>query len=172
MAQHGDTPGGRPVTALLGKPVPPVRLDAGRGRTVDLAGRRRGWLIVWCFPGIEQHGWSPDEFAARSLEEHRLEYAALEATVVGVSSQDRRALDRLAARAGATFAFFSDLRIELAHRMRLPTIEREGRVLYQRLVLIVRGGRVAWLIYPARPLHCAGQTVRWLSAWHHKKESW
>lgn len=172
MAHHGDTPEGLPVTVLLGRRVPPVRLDAGRGRVAGLAGRSRGWLVVWCFPGVEECGWSPDEYAARSLEEHRLEFVALQATVVGVSSQERRTLDRFAVRTRVTFALLSDPSAGLARRMGLPVFEREGRVFYRRIVLIVRGGRVAWLIYPARPLHCAVQAVNWLSAWHRRGWSW
>ncbi|MGN6373114.1 MAG: redoxin domain-containing protein [Solirubrobacteraceae bacterium] len=130
---------------------------------IDIANYARGWLLVWCFPGDDDEPFSVDEVMGRSFEEHRLEFAALNCSLVGVSSQGNETLTRLAGRAKTSYPLLSDPRLTLAQCMRLPTLQCGEEQLYQRLVFIARPGHVARVFYRVRPLACAADAVGWLA---------
>jgi peroxiredoxin len=113
-----------------------------------------------------------EEVMGRSLEEHRLELAELNCSLVGVSSQSQHVLVRLASRAKITYPLLSDRRLVLAERMRIPTIQSGEERLYQRLVFIARAGRVAQVFYRVAPLACASQVAQWLSGQTSRERDW
>lgn len=153
----------------VGDHLPQVRLAAPGGQ-VDLAVYASGWLLVWCFPGDDDELFSVDEVMGRSLEEHRLELAALNCVLIGVSSQEQDTLARLASRAKTTYPLLSDPQLALAQQMRLPTIQCGDECLYQRLVFIARAGRVAQVFYRVPPLACASRAAQWLSDQSHQED--
>lgn len=146
----------------VGDPVPPVRLAALEGK-LDLAAYASGWLLVWCFPGDDDEPFRVDEVMGRSLDEHRLELAALGCALVGVSSQREDALARLASRAKTTFPLLSDPQLVLAQLMGLPTVPCGEEQLYRHFVFIAHRHRVARVIHRVRPLASAGEMVGWLA---------
>lgn len=152
----------RQAFIAVGNPVPPVRLAAFEGE-LDLAAYASGWLLAWCFPGDDDEPFSVDEVMGRSLEEHRLEFAALDCALVGVSSQYQDTLTRLASRSRTTFPLLSDPQLVLARRMGLPTVPCGEEQLYRRFVFITRRDRVAQVFHRAPPLASAGQAVGWLA---------
>lgn len=156
-----DRSGGRRIA--VGDPVPPVRFDAPEGK-LDLAAYVSGWLLVWCFPGDDDEPFSVDEVMGRSLEQHRLELAALDCALVGVSSQRKDTLTRLACRAKTTFPLFSDPQLVLARRMGLPAIPCGEEQLYRRFVFIAHRDRVARVFHRVRPLASASEPVGWLAS--------
>jgi peroxiredoxin len=155
-----DRPGGRRIA--VGDPVPPVRFDAPEGK-LDLAAYASRWLLVWCFPGNDDEPFSVDEVMGRSLEEHRLELAALDCVLVGVSSQRKDTLTRLASRTKTTFPLLSDPQLVLARGMGLPTVPCGEEQLYRRFAFIAHHGRVARVFHRVRPLASASEAVGWLA---------
>lgn len=125
---------------------------------------------MWCFPGDDDELFSVDEVMGRSLEDHRLELAALNCVLIGVSSQEPDTLARLASRATTTYPLLSDPQLALAQQMRLPTIQCGDERLYQRLVFISHAGRVAQVFYRVSPLACASQAAQWLSRQSHQED--
>jgi peroxiredoxin len=152
----------RQAFIAVGNPVPQVRLAAFEGE-FDLAAYASGWMLVWCFPGDDDEPFSVDEVMGRSLEEHRLELAALDCAVVGVSSQRQDILARLASRAKTTFPLLSDPQLVLAQRMGLPTVPCGEEQLYRRFVFVAHRDRVAQVFHRVRPLASVGEVVRWLA---------
>lgn len=146
----------------IGAPVPSVRLAALESE-FDLAAHSSGWLLVWCFPGDDDEPFSIDEVMGRSFEEHRLELVALDCGLVGVSSQGRDTLGRLASRAKTTYPLLSDPRLSLAGCLSLPTIQCGEERLYRWLVFIAYRGRVTRVFYRVRPWDCAAEATRWLT---------
>lgn len=163
LSGHDGSQGrlGRGLIAV-GDPVLPIRLAAPEGK-LDLAAYASGWLLVWCFPGDDDEPFSVDEVMCRSLEEHRLELAALGCVLVGVSSQHQDRLTRLSRRATMTFPLLSDPQLVLAQRMGLPTVPCGEEQLYRRFVFIAHGQRVAQVFHRVRPLASVGEIVGWLA---------
>ena len=69
----------------------------------------------------------------------------------GLSTQDteyqREAVERL----HLPYPLLSDAGLRLTEALDLPTFEVEGLRLIRRLTLIVRGGRIADVVYPVFP---------------------
>ncbi len=165
MAQHllGVSVASIPLSATAG---PPVDLSALAGRTVVYCYPRTGrpdqdppdgWDLI---PGAR--GCTPQSCAFR---DHYRELEVLGARVFGLSAQDteyqREAVERL----HLPFLLLSDLHLEFASAMRLPTFDVQAVRLLKRLTLIIRDGTVEHVFYPVFPPDAsAQQVVDWLIA--------
>ena len=132
-----------------------VRLDVLDGLSVVFAyprtgrpgeespGGDAGWNAI---PGAR--GCTPEACSFRDETER---FAALRARVFGLSTQDteyqREAVERL----HLPYPLLSDAGLRLTEALDLPTFEVEGLRLIRRLTLIVRGGRIADVVYPVFP---------------------
>jgi peroxiredoxin len=160
---------------LPGMTVPSIVLRATTGQTVDLAlvGSPRAIVFVYPMtgtPGVPLiEGWdeipgargcTPEAIGFRS--QYR-ELARLGADVYGVSTQSAAAQAEAASRLELPFALLSDAGLVLAERLRLPTFEAGGRVMYKRLTLVLNGGRIEHVCYPVFPPdRHAAEVLDWL----------
>jgi peroxiredoxin len=163
----GHLPGRElPALALAATNGDRVALDRlGTGRTVlylyPMTGRPGvdlppGWDLI---PGAR--GCTPEACGFR--DHHGELLAAGAAAVYGLSSQPTDHQREAAARLNLPFTMLSDPDLALAKALGLPTFTAGGQVLYRRLTLIVRAGRVEHVFYPVFPPdRHAEQVLAWL----------
>ncbi|MFJ9516999.1 winged helix-turn-helix transcriptional regulator [Kitasatospora sp. NPDC101801] len=146
------------VHALLGTRVPELLLADTTGQLRDpVAGR----TVLYCFPGAfvrpESYppGWGTVPGAAgctlesRSYQARLAEFAAVGATVHGVSTQRTDEQRAFAAAEGLDFPLLSDAGLELTAALRLPTVRAGGTTRLKRLTLVIGPDRVIrQVMYP------------------------
>jgi len=146
----------------------------------DLASfARKGPLVIHTFPGIEWWADAPqvsDEDAAQAcnFREHGSEFADLGYRILGITTQPVGELHKWARRERIRYSLLSDKGLRLADALALPTARHEREPVhqrprherlrvYQRLMLIVRDGRIIEVFYPVKePDHAAEQVLSWL----------
>jgi len=161
---------------LTGMTLPPIGLPSTRGRVVDLS-RLAGTAVVYTYPRTGRPdqelptGWNaipgargctPQSCAFRDHYEE-LQRAGAD-HVYGLSAQDsayqREAVERL----HLPFELLSDVELELAKALNLPTFEVDGMKLIRRLTLIARDGAIVKVFYPVFPPDKnAGGVLDWLA---------
>src|SRR6202008_234720 len=115
-----------------------------------------GWDDI---PGAR--GCTPQSCAFRDT---LAEFAALDATVIGISAQAAEEQREFAAREHIPFPLLSDSDLRLAELLRLPTFEVEGATLCKRLTFVAAGGRLVKLFYPGFPPdRNAAEVLAWLA---------
>jgi peroxiredoxin len=161
---------------LTGMALPTLDFPSSRGGTenlADLAGKR---LVAYVYPRTGTpgqalpEGWddipgargcTPQSCAYR---DSLAEFAALEATVVGVSAQSPGEQGEFAQREHIPFPLLSDADLQLAAALRLPTFTTSGMTLYKRLTFIAEAGKVIKTFYPVFPPdRDAVAVLAWLS---------
>lgn len=161
---------------LPGLRLPPVRLAATDGGTVDLAALP-GRTVVYAYPRTGEpdrdppDGWdaipgargcTPQSCAFR---DHHAELAALGARVFGLSTQDTAYQREAASRLHLPFPLLSDDALAFTHAVGLPTFDVAGTILTKRLTLLIRDGAVEHAFYPVFPPdRNAADVVAWLRA--------
>jgi peroxiredoxin len=163
---------------LPGMAMPSIALPATGGAPVDLAGLGAGRSVVYVYPMSGRPGVAlPDGWdlipgargctpEACGFRDHFAELRAAGAeTVYGLSSQDTDYQRELVDRLGLPFAMLSDVRLELATALRLPTFDVDGATLYRRITLVVRDGAIERAFYPIFPPDAhAAEVLDWLAA--------
>ena len=148
---------------LAGQQVASVRLASTSGGTVDLTAVD-GCCVVYAYPMTGRpdrplpDGW--DSFpGARgctpqscAFRDHAAELRALGVDrIFGLSTQDTAYQQEAVGRLHLPFPLLSDLGLDFARAMRLPTFAVEGMTLLKRLTLIARDGVVQKVFYPVFP---------------------
>lgn len=145
-----------------GAPLPDIALAATSGGEVSLA-RLAGPAVVFVYtwtgrPGLSNppdwdaipgaHGSTPEAEGFRDLH---ADFVRLGWRVLGVSTQDCAHQQELAARLRLPFPLLSDHQLRLRGALGLPTFATGGAVYLKRLTMLVRGGRIAQVVYPVHP---------------------
>jgi len=162
---------------LPGRELPPLQLASTAGDPVDLRDAARSLLVLYVYPrtggpGIPDiEGWdeipgargcTPENCAFR---DHARELRELGATVHGLSAQPLEEQRAFARRERMPYPLLNDSALELATDPGLPTFEAGGLLLYRRLTLIARAGRVDHVFYPVFPPdEHAAEVLSWLRA--------
>lgn len=117
-----------------------------------------GWDEI---PGAR--GCTPEACAFR---DHHADLTAAGADVFGLSSQSPADQAEAAHRLHLPFPLLSDEDTRLAGPpLSLPTFEAGGRRRYERLTLVVAGGRIDHVFHPVFPPDAhAGEVLAWLRA--------
>jgi peroxiredoxin len=115
-----------------------------------------GWDEI---PGAR--GCTPE---ACSFRDHFQDLQAAGAVgVYGLSSQDTDYQREVVERLHLPFAMLSDVRLQLADSLGLPTFVADGMTLYKRLTLIVNAGTIERTFYPVFPPdEHAAEVLSWL----------
>ncbi|MEP9363821.1 winged helix-turn-helix transcriptional regulator [Nocardioides sp. CN2-186] len=136
------------VAALVGTRVPSLREDP----VADAA-----YTVVYCYPGTALPGidavpGGPGCSLESCTYRDRLdEFAALGAGVVGVSTQRAEEQAAFAEVNKIQFPLVSDVELELATALRLPTFRHSGATRLKRLTLVVDADRVVrGTLFPVR----------------------
>ena len=163
---------------LTGLAVPSVRLASTLGGEVDLAAAAAGpgRVVVYVYPRTGKpgepliEGWdeipgargcTPQNAAFR---DHVTDFAALGATLLGVSAQSPEDQAEFAAREGIPYPLLSDEGLELGRALNLPTFEAGGLTLYRRVTLVARAGTIEHVFYPVFPPdQNAADVLGWLA---------
>jgi peroxiredoxin len=165
---------------LPGLEIPPaLTLPSTRGGEVDLGAVASGsdLVVAYVYPrtGVPGEsspaGWD-DIPGARgctpqscAFRDSLAEFAAVGASVLGISAQSPAEQAEFAEREQIPFPLLADPGLRLAGALRLPTFEVEGMVLYRRLTLIARQGRIVKAFYPVFPPdRNAAEVLAWLRA--------
>ena len=163
---------------LTGLAVPSVRLASTLGGEVDLAAAAAGpgRVVMYVYPRTGKpgepliEGWdeipgargcTPQNAAFR---DHVTDFAALGATLLGVSAQSPEDQAEFAAREGIPYPLLSDKGLELLRALNLPTFEAGGLTLYRRITLVARAGTIEHVFYPVFPPdQNAADVLGWLA---------
>ena len=160
---------------LGGMHLPAIELVATTGERVALPEVGSPWAVIYLYPktgrpdtemptGWEMipgaRGCTPQTCAFR---DHAADLAELGAEVYGLSVQTTEYQREMVERLHVPFPVLSDPGMDLGAALNLPTMSVEGSVLYKRLTLIVRGGRIEHAMYPVFPPdRNAGDVIAWL----------
>ena len=162
---------------LTGLTLPSVPLAATDGSQVDLS-KLAGRTVVYIYPRTGVPGQSPPDGwdaipGARgctpqscSFRDHFAELERLGvAHLYGLSTQDtayqREAADRL----HLPFPVLSDVDLELARAIKLPTFTAAGMMLLKRMALVIDDGVISKVFYPVFPPDKnAEEVIAWLQA--------
>jgi peroxiredoxin len=165
---------------LPGLEIPPgLSLPSTRGGDLDLGAAASGsdLVVAYVYPrtGVPGEpspaGWD-DIPGARgctpqscAFRDSLAEFAAVGASVLGISAQSPAEQAEFAEREHIPFPLLADPGLRLAEALRLPTFEVEGMTLYRRLTLVARQGRVVKAFYPVFPPdRNAAEVLAWLRA--------
>jgi peroxiredoxin len=148
---------------LAGQPVPRIRLESTDGPEIDLAGLAAGSLVLYVFPRIGRpdvaspEGWDQIPGArgctqqACEYRDRHDEFRAFGYGVAGVSAQPIEDLREASGRLHLAFPLLADPERRLAALLKLPTFEAAGMILFKRLTLVAREGRIVKVFYPVFP---------------------
>ena len=187
MSDYRTLPPDLPVPAddgaadhLPGLEIPRVKLPATTGGRIDLAqaANEPGRLVVYVYPRTGTPGeplppgWddtpgargcTPESCAFRDARD---DFAAHGARLMGLSAQSPADQREFAEREHIPYPLLSDSGLALARTsLRLPTLEAGGLLVYKRLTLVLRGGRVEHAFYPVFPPdRHASEVLAWLDA--------
>lgn len=159
---------------LPGLALPKVELRSTAGNIVEVVALA-GTVVIYCYPrtgrpdqalpqGWDQipgaRGCTPQSCAFR---DHYRELQAFGAEVYGLSTQTTAYQQEAAERLHLPFALLSDVDLEFARALCLPTFAVDGMTLVRRLTIIAVDGRIAKVFYPVFPSDTnAQQVVEWL----------
>jgi DNA-binding HxlR family transcriptional regulator/peroxiredoxin len=139
------------VRNLVGQKVPALSLGG-----VDPVADTR-WTVLYCYPGTGPHppNWSEIPGApgctleSCTYRDRLAEFAELDATVYGVSTQRADEQAEFARRESIQFSLLSDAELGLVAALRLPTFRAAGVDRVKRLTLVVDRDRVVRaVLYP------------------------
>ena len=163
---------------LTGMDVPAVRLPSTLGGELDLAeaAAGAGRLVVYVYPRTGKpgepliEGWDAIPGArgctpqSSAFRDHVTDFAALRATLLGLSAQSAEDQAEFAAREAIPYPLLSDEGLELGRALRLPTFEAGGLTLYKRLTFVACEGRIERVFYPVFPPdRNAADVLDWLA---------
>ncbi|HEY5708212.1 MAG TPA: peroxiredoxin [Solirubrobacterales bacterium] len=160
---------------LTGLALPELQLPSTLDDLVDLAASGQERLVAYVYPRTgtpgqpSPVGWddipgargcTPQSCAYR---DSLVEFSALGATVMGISTQSPEEQREFAEREHIPFSLLSDGDLRLRDELLLPTFEVESMTLYKRLTLVAEGGRIAKIFYPVFPPdRDAAEVLDWL----------
>lgn len=149
-------------------------LRATSGGEVCLADLH-GWTVVYTYPRTGEDGLGPPPGwdaipGARGctpqtcgFRDHHAELASLDAAVFGLSTQTSEYQREMVERLHVPFDVLSDVDLEMAHALRLPTFSFRSMTLMKRITLFIHDGLIEHVIYPVFPPdQSAAEAVRWL----------
>lgn len=183
MSEYTELPPDLPIPEddgaadhLEGSKVPAIELPSTLGGTLAPAETAKGLLVAYIYPRTgtpgkpSPSGWddipgargcTPQSCAYR---DSLAQFAALDATVIGISAQTAAEQREFAKREHIPFALFSDSDLLLAEALRLPTFEVEGASLYKRLTFVAAEGEIVKTFYPVFPPdRDAAEVLGWLA---------
>jgi peroxiredoxin len=157
---------------LVGQPIPPVSLDCYQGRPVDLETYASGFsLVLYLYPGSTSSAEGGPDTQATDASQHRAfrerlsDFIAREYRVIGISSQSEHEQAQAVMTHDVKWPhrLLSDPELRLASAFDLPTFNLDGGRRYQRIVLVVSGGRISKAFFPiSSGARSADQVLAWM----------
>jgi len=139
---------------LVGRTIPEIGLPSTAGSTVQLADTSLGGFVLFIYPRMTQ----PDDqvsvewlripgakgCTAESCEFRDLadDFRELGLSIYGLSTQDATDQAQAAQRLRLSYPLLSDPELTMQRALGLPTFTYEGRQMYKRSTLVVRGASI------------------------------
>lgn len=148
---------------LTGLDLPPITLASTSGHEVTLpeALGELGVLFIYPRTGTPGRpllpGWDDIPGArgctpqACSYRDNSAEFDRLGVILFGLSAQTPADQAEFKERESIPYDLLADPHLKLAEGLGLPTFETSGLMLYRRLTMVVREGRIARVFYPVFP---------------------
>lgn len=165
--------------SLVGGQMPSLFFNNFDRRFVDLGEIARSGLVLYVYPGCPHtptdgsNGLQADAAQHRAYCCLRERFAELMpgGAMIALSSisptQQFHNSPELAWEQNEEAIFehylISDEMLQLAEELGLPTFQHEGETHYERLTLLVRGGRIQCVFHPVTPGQDARQALAWLA---------
>jgi len=160
---------------LPGKVLPSISLSSTSGQSVDLS-KVSGLCIVFCYPRMAPpsedvpkewddipgaRGCTPQACSfrdlAKQLSKHGVE------TLYGLSTQDVDFMKEAKERLHLPYDLLSDVKLDFANAMGIPTFDYQGETRIKRVTLAVKDGKVVKHWYPIFPSsENAPNVLKWL----------
>lgn len=153
---------------LWERPIPPLVLGSHDGRPVNLLDLGRGSSVIYLYPGSrwspedEDHTPTVDAVQHRAFRDLRLEITSRHFAVVGVSSEPPNTQYISARENRLTHPLLTDMQCRLANDLGLPIFELDETHWYQRVTLVVKGGRIRATFFPVVAARSAAQALTWI----------
>ncbi|MBF5028522.1 MULTISPECIES: peroxiredoxin [unclassified Micromonospora] len=137
-----------------------LRATSGGRLAIDRAPNGSRYLVLYGYPRISSPdvqmpeswatipgavGCTAESCRFRDLDR---DFAALDAEIIGVSTQSREEQQAAVARLGLPFPLVSDEDLEFTRALRLPTFTVAGSTMLRRQTLVVEEGRIAQVFHP------------------------
>lgn len=147
---------------LQGLNLPDIDLVATTGKTINLS-KIKGRLVLYCYPMTGQpnvplpEGWDQIPGArgctpqSCSFRDHYQELRALDAEVMGLSTQTTDYQKEMAERLHLPFPVLSDAQYKFQQALNMPSFEAAGMKLLKRVTLIANHGVIEAVHYPIFP---------------------
>jgi peroxiredoxin len=118
-------------------------------------------LILSTHPGVSPQRGNYERYMARlsSWERRQADLSACGYEIAFLCAQSIEEQRRWTLGLPSTFTLLADTGLELAESWPIATIERHGRVAYDELTLVLRGGEVKHVLYASRAPQNDVQTV-------------
>jgi peroxiredoxin len=151
---------------LTGRRLPAAQLICSEDRLVDLQTYTIGLVVIYFYggnPALDEAS-PPEDIALHSgYRHHHYDLTALHVRVVGVSTEPPNVQIRRKTAAQIPHELLSDPYMRIGQALGLPTDEHDGRIVYQRVSLIVRKGIIYRKFYPiSDAVSNASQIVAWI----------
>lgn len=163
---------------LVGMTVPDIALPSTKGgqEALGIPKPPNVYRVVYAYPRSGRPGqpslvpeWDSIPGArgctpeSCGFRDHAQAFGALQADIVGLSTQPISEQLEFATRLRLPFPVFSDQELRLTDALRLPRFEVAGRTLLKRLTLVVRAQVIEKVFYPVFPPDThASDVARWL----------
>lgn len=148
---------------LLGMTIPNIILSSTGDKVLDLSKSITKHLILYFFPMMavtEKNlpvGWN-DIPGARgctpqniTIDKHIKDLQKYNVTVIGVSTQPIKELEKLSSLRKLSQVLVSDSNLEFYKKINIPTFHVEGKTMYKRLTLVVKETKIIKVFYPVFP---------------------
>jgi peroxiredoxin len=162
---------------LVGLSAPAVQLPSNQQTMVDLATLTLKPTILYAYPatGTPAGDPAPDwdtipgapgcTVESLGFKELYQNFLLHHYQVIGVSTQNLKEQSEFAQRHSIPFLLLSDEKLELTHRLNLPTFEAKGRVFLKRHTLVFDKQQIVKVFYPVFPPHLHAQVVlNWVAS--------
>jgi len=156
------------LSTLRGTALPPFSLIS-LDRCFVPGDYRQGPAIIYFYAGTRsarQPVTLEDAAFQASYAQHHDDLLAVDASVIGVSTEPSPLQRQRKIDGGIPHELLSDPGLRIAEELGLPTEDHNGVTIYKRMVLVASNGIIDWVLYPIdNPARSASQIVAWMR--HH-----
>lgn len=159
----------RLIARLVGTRLPGVTLTTSQAMQLPLLSHVSGRVAIYFVPGDKEGPYqdgrpTPDSSQHRGFVNRLGAFKTMGVTIMCVSSQPLRAVQRVGHYYDFSHFMFSDPELLLGAALDLPITQKGDTRHYRRLTLVTNGGKIEKVFYPLSDGDAAGN-ARQIKAW-------